>query len=141
MPEDVEFDLKELEAFMKDLENLQKDFPRQARQLIMKIGSKARAIVLNKAKELVKKKTGNYFRSIKRGKPWEDNKTGEHKIRVYTRAPHGHLIELGHRIVGKDGSEHGFKPGYFVFDKAGKDIETQFDKIARDEFDKILEKL
>lgn len=138
---EVEIDLRELDAFIKELDNLQKLFPKQARQLIMKIGSKARTIVVKKAKQFVKKKSGNYLKSIKRGKPWEDKGTGEYKIRVYTRAPHGHLIEKGHRIVSKDGKEHGFKEGYFVFDKAAKDIDKQWDEIVRKEFDKIMDKL
>jgi hypothetical protein len=139
--DDVEIDLRELEEFEKELEDLQKLFPRQARQLMGKIGSKARTIVKKKAKLLVRKETGNYLKSIKRGKPWEDKTTGEYKVRVYTRAPHGHLIEKGHRIVGKDGSEHGFKEGSFVFEKAGKEIDKQWEDIARKEFDKITAKL
>lgn len=138
---EVEIDTRELDDFIKELDDLQKLFPKQARQLIMRIGSKARTIVLKKAKSLVNKKTGNYYKFIKRGKPWEDKRTDEYKIRVYTRAPHGHLIELGHRIVGKDGSEHGFKEGYFVFDKAAKDIDKQWHDIATKEFDKIMDKL
>ncbi len=139
--DDVELDLRELDDFVNELQSLEKYFPRQARRLIMRIGSKARTIVLKKAKSLVKKKKGNYYKSIKRGKPWKDDGTNEHKIRVYTRANHAHLIEKGHRIVGKDGSEHGFKEGYHVFDEGEKEIERQWDKMARDEFDKILDKI
>lgn len=139
--EEVEIDTRELDDFIKELEDLEKLFPKQARKLIMRIGSKARTIVRKKARQLVRKHTGNYYKSIKRGKPWEDKRTDEYKIRVYTRAPHGHLIEYGHRIVGKDGSEHGFKEGYFVFDKAAKEIDEQWQDIATKEFDKIMGKL
>jgi hypothetical protein len=60
---------------------------------------------------------------------------------VFTRAPHGHLIEKGHRIVDKSGKEHGFKEGYHVFDKAAKEIEDQWTGILEKEFDRIVRKL
>ncbi|MED4599872.1 HK97 gp10 family phage protein [Paenibacillus validus] len=138
---DFNIDLRGLDKFKKELDDLQRHFPKQARQLMMRSGSKARTIVARKARQLVRKQTGNYHKSIKRGKVWIDDSSGEVKVRVYTRAPHGHLIELGHRIVGKDGSEHGFKQGYHVFDKATKEIEDAWTTILEKEFDRIMSKL
>jgi hypothetical protein len=138
-----DFDIKmnPLSVFVRELEDLQEHFPKQAKQLMMRSGSKARTIVARKARQLVQKKTGKYLKSIKRGKVWLDEGEGSYKVRVYTRAPHGHLIEHGHRIVGKDGSEHGFKEGYHVFDKATREIEDQWTDIVENEFDKIMSKL
>ncbi|MFD3271518.1 HK97 gp10 family phage protein [Paenibacillus dendritiformis] len=138
---DFEIETKSLNVFAKELDDLQRMFPKEAKQLMRRAGSKARTIVARKARQLVRKKTGNYYKSIRRGRVWVDNSTGEYKVRVYTRSPHGHLIEKGHRIIGKDGSEHGFKEGYHVFDKATREIEQQWEEILEKEFDKIMSKL
>ncbi|MBU7320278.1 HK97 gp10 family phage protein [Paenibacillus oleatilyticus] len=133
--------LKKIEAFSRELSDLQKLFPKEAKALMRRSGTKARAIVARRARTSVKKKKGNYFRSIKRGKVWVDASSGEYKIRVYSRAPHAHLIEKGHRIVDKNGKEHGFQKGYFVFDKAAAEINNQWTSILEEEFHKIMSKL
>lgn len=138
---DFSVETKGLDTFHKELDDLQKLFPKEARRLMQRTGTKARTIVVRRARQTVNKVSGRYLKSIKRGKVWVDDSTGEYKVRVYTRAPHGHLIEKGHRIVGIDGSEHGFVQGYHVFDKAAKDIEKQFTDIVEAEFDKIMRNL
>lgn len=138
---DFDIDTKGLDRFTKELNDLERLFPKQAKQLMLRSGSKARTIVARKARQLVRKVTGNYVKSIKRGKVWIEEGAGSYKVRVYTRAPHGHLIEYGHRIVGKDGREYGFKEGYHVFEKSTTEIESQWTAIVEKEFDKIMSKL
>ena len=72
----------------------------------------------------VKVRTGNYKKSIKRGKVYEYD--GAQAIRVYSTAPHAHLIEDGHRMVTHDGREVGFVPGMHVFEVAGKEFEPEY---------------
>lgn len=140
--DDFEIDDRELEQFNRNLESFQVKFPIESRKMLRLVGNQARKIVLNKAKQLIKKDSGNYFKSIKRGKVFFDRE-GKLTVRVYSNkiAPHAHLIEFGHRIVGKDGTEHGFQPGYHVFEKATPEVETQFNTIVAAEFEKMLEKL
>lgn len=138
---DFEVDARDVDVLTKELGHLQRAFPKEARQLMLRSGAKARAVISRKARQLVKRVTGNYLRSIKRGKVWMDEGAGWYKVRVYTRAPHGHLIEYGHRIVDKDGTEHGFKEGYHVFEKASRDLEDEWDDILVAEFDRIMDNL
>ncbi len=138
---DFDIDYREMNIFTRELEDLQKHFPREARKIMLKSGSKARAIIARTARRLVRKKTGNYFKSIKRGRVWMDEGQGWFKVRVYTRAPHGHLIEYGHRIVGEDGTEYGFKEGYHVFERGHKEVESEWEEIIEKEFDKIMDSL
>ncbi|NBI30715.1 HK97 gp10 family phage protein [Chengkuizengella marina] len=138
---DFDIDIRDMEEFQRELDNLERHFPKQTKQLMRKSGSKARTIIARYARSLVKKKTGNYRKSIKRGKVWIDKFTGEYKVRVYTNAPHGHLIEYGHRIVDKNGREHGFKEGYHVFGKATYEVDSDWDDIIEKEFDKIFDDL
>ncbi|MCU6709403.1 hypothetical protein M6D81_11875 [Paenibacillus sp. J5C_2022] len=118
---------------------MEKEMPKQSKQLLRRVGTVSRQIVARKAKQLVKRKSGTYHKSIKRGKIWTEN--GQLLIRVYSKAPHKFLIELGHRIVGKDGTEHGFKPGLKVFEKAGNEIEDKYDQLIEQEFDRLMHKL
>lgn len=132
-----------LEEFRETLTYLEKHFPREARRMLRRVGRKARTIVRKRARATVRIKTGKYYRSIKVGRVFE-SANRELTVRVYPSAkiaPHAHLIERGHRIIGKDGSEHGFKQGYYVFDKSKNDIESQYHRILKEEFDKILKTL
>jgi len=140
-----EIEHRGLVEFQRNITYLERNFPREAKRMLGRVGNKARTIVRRKARGLVRKHTGNYQKSIKRGKIFEDrNSRGDLTVRVYTSskiAPHAHLIERGHRIVDKHGNEHGFKQGYFVFDKAKAEIERDFDRIIIDEFDRVLSRL
>lgn len=88
-----------------------------------KEGTKLRKETKKEARKLGKK-TGNYLKSIKRGKVYKYN--GAQAVRVYSAAPHAHLIEEGHRMVTHDGKEVGFVRGHHVFEIASKNFETEY---------------
>lgn len=136
------FDVKDegLSEFEKNLETLITQMPKETKMILRKAGSKARTIVARVARGLVKKRTENYQKSWKRGKVWKDDRE-TYKIRIYNNSPHAHLLENGHRIVGKDGSVHGFQPGYKIMDKANKEVEKQWDEIFESEIDKLIDKM
>ena len=96
------FDLSELAKFGKDLSTVGKGFQKADRKFLQKEGSKLRSKTKAQARKLGKK-TGNYLKSIKRGKVY--NYHGSQAVRVYSYAPHAHLIEDGHRMVTHDGRE------------------------------------
>ena len=95
-------------------------------------GNKLKIKTVRGAKVLGKK-TGNYLKSIKRGKVYEYD--GAQAVRVYSTAPHAHLIEEGHRMVLHDGTEVGFVPGHHVFEVAAKGFEPQY----LEDVDKMLD--
>lgn len=136
------FDIKGkgMTEFEKNMDYIVNNMPKEAKMILRKGGSKARTIVARKARQLVKKHTGTYHKRFKRGKVWQLD-DGTYRVRVYNNSPHAHLIEDGHRIVGKDGSEHGLKLGYKVLDKSNKEVEKQWDQILEKEIDNLLEKL
>ncbi|NBI31038.1 HK97 gp10 family phage protein [Chengkuizengella marina] len=138
---DFDIDTKGLDDFKNELNDLVDHFPKEAKKLMRKSGSKARTIIARYARKHVKKKTGNYHKSIRRGKVWKDQTTGSYKVRVYSAAPHAHLIEYGHRIVDKKGQEHGFKEGSHVFEKSTNEVDSKWDEILEKEFDKIFDDL
>lgn len=136
------FDVKDegLGEFELNLGYLINNLPKETQMILRKAGTKARTIIARTSRKIVKKHTGYYHKHFKRGKVWVGN-DGLYKIRVYNNSPHAHLLEDGHRIVGKDGSEHGFQPGYKVMERANKEVEQEWDEILNSEIDKMLDKM
>lgn len=140
---DFDVDMKSIDKFRSELDDLVHHFPKEAKKLMRKSGDQAKKVILRRAKQSVVEDTGGYFRSIKRGKVWVDQSSGEYKVRTYSRSRHAHLLEYGHRMVGHepDKKELGFVLGFHIFDKASKDINQQWNEILETEFDKIMSKL
>lgn len=140
------FDAKDegLDEFEKNLETLIKHMPKEVKMILRKGGSKARTIYARKGRSLVGSKDPSSKKSFhkrwKRGKVFQ-GEDETYRVRTYNNSPHVILLEDGHRIVGKDGSEHGFQPGYKIMDKANKEVEEQWDKILESEIDKLIDKM
>lgn len=116
-------DARELEAFAKELERARRNAPQIEKKFLRQEGTKLLRRTKAEARR-VKVRTGNYKKSIKRGKVYDYD--GAFAVRVYSTAPHAHLIEDGHRMVTHDGREVGFVQGMHVFEVAGKGFETEF---------------
>lgn len=135
------FDVSEI---TKDLFKT-KDFEttKEIKKFLNKHGMKSQRTILKIAKKKVKKVTGYYFESIKKGKVYQKN--GVWNVRVYTNAPHSHLIEDGHDIVrggkkGKGGKVIGRAKGKKVMAKFENDYAKTFYKSCEDLADELLEK-
>lgn len=133
-------DLKELDELSKQLMSIaDRKMPRETRKFLREQGLKLKRATIKKAKQKVKKRTGKYIKGIKRGKVYK-YKGNETSIRVYNSKPHAHLIEQGHRIIGKDGSEHGFERGKHVLKEAAEQFEDEFVKNCEQFTHDLLEK-
>lgn len=151
------FDIREFEKFAKNLLDIaDKEMPKESKKFLREEGTKLKRKTLAKAKQKVKKNTGKYYESIKRGKVYYYKPTGSNAIRVYSAAPHGHLIEFGHRavsggklsrgkkkgtgyVVQKDGQEV-FVPGKYVFESAQREFTDDFYKDAETFIDEVVVK-
>ncbi len=138
----IDIDDSEFLEFFEALESFEKKLPEEAKKALGKVGNEVKKIIKSEAKRNVKKKTGNYLKSIKKGRVWEEN--GNFSVRVFPRfktAPHFALIERGHRIVTKDGKEIGFVPGKRIFERANNEIGRNFERIIEEEVLKELDKI
>ncbi len=117
------FDTASLQRLGRDLLRCGEAYSKKEKKFLRQEGSKLLRKTKKEAKR-VGKKTGNYQKSIKRGKPYSYRRSNA--IRVYSYAPHAHLIEEGHRMVTHDGQEVGFVQGHHVFETAARDFEPQF---------------
>ncbi len=133
------FDIKEFTAYEKKLLSLANDkMPKESKKFMKDEGTKLKKKTAAKGKQKVKKKTGSYYKSIKRGKVYKFN--GSLSIRTFSTSPHAHLIEKGHRQVTKDGKETGFIPGKHVFEEASKEFEQQYYDDTQKFIDNMIDK-
>lgn len=136
------FDFKELEQYEKKLIDLAtKKMPTECKKFVRAEGTKLKRITLRTAKASVKKDTGNYFKSIKRGKAYKYRGNDAWAVRVYSYDPKAHLLENGHRIVTRGKNiEKGFAKGYKVFEKSEKSFQNTFYNDVEDFIDDVLAK-
>jgi len=130
----------EFDEFEKDLLKMASEFEKgkYAKQFLRKEAAK-----LNKENKkqgkVIGKKTGNFIKGFKKGKTYK-YQGKDLSIRAYNSSPHAHLLDKGHRIVGRDGSEHGFKEGYHFMDKAKEAFEDGHYDSMQDFIDDMLKK-
>lgn len=160
-------DTSDLDDFAKTLLSYAgTEQPKKSKKFLQKEGNKLRKKTLSKAKSLTNKKTGNYYKGIKRGKVYHYRDKNNNSVRVYGGSPHAHLIEYGHRQVlnptvdgnkvaniggnnfakavkeGKGkGTQIGFVEGLHVFEKAAKEFESEFNKDCEDFAEDMLKEL
>lgn len=134
------FDGSELDDLERQLVDMvERTEPREMKRFLNKEGAKLRTKTKKEARMRVKKKTGTYLKRIKKGKPY--TYLGEEQaVRVYSSAPHAHLIEYGHRGIKGTGenAREVFIPGKRVFEKARKDFMEAFYKDIRSWLDNVF---
>lgn len=133
-------DLTELEAFGETLLSVATQFPEYNKKVLRKSGSK----LLQKTKaraRVLGVKTGNYKRSIKRGRVYYYDPGHVWAIRVYSGAPHAHLIEEGHDVISHGQWTGKRAPAYYVFQAGMQDYSGEFARDVENMLDEIVGKL
>lgn len=135
----VVIDFSELDSFSKEIYSMGANFPKKQKKFLEKQGEHLRHATVSESKRHGKRINKLTQKSTKNGKVYKYK--GAKSIRVYSNAPHMHLIENGHRMVTHDGREVGFVSGKHVFEKAAKKFEPHFvdevSKMIEKEFDKL----
>lgn len=129
---------KELDRFIKATDSIDKIYYKEVKKFMQKEGTKLKNRTLTKAKSLVNKRTGEYFRSIKRGKFYRYKHNNLDSIRVYAgvKARHAHLIEKGYK------HKYGMSvKGYHVFNVAAEKFEKTYEANCEKFFDELCEKV
>lgn len=146
------FDYREIKELVKMFSTLENEFPKETDKFLKKAGKEQAEWIKKGYKLKTKKKTGNLLKGVETGKPYvyEGN---SHQIRTYSKAHHAHLIENGHRLIKKDGSEmkgtyvpalgkklkKSFVNGRRVVETERKAFESEFYKMADEWIDEFLE--
>lgn len=144
----MELDISELNEYAEGMiEFGVNEMPNVAKKFMRKEATKLRKKAVDKTKAVVGKNTGNLYKRIKKGKivyAWGD---AQYNIRVYNGAPHAHLIEYGHRMVGHKPNKtfNGlYVRGYHPIENANiefqptfyKDVETDLVGMVEEELEK-----
>ncbi len=147
----------ELDQMIEHMEQEAQNYNKRSKAMMKKEVRKLQRDARARARtQGIKKKTGNYQKSIKQGKVWrKDDDTLS--ARIYSDAPHAHLLEEGHDMVvnpGKGrGNGHGVIPGKgigrkvghieatWVFDSALKALVPQFEEAVEDMLDEVAREI
>lgn len=128
----------ELDAFYDSLMISSKESVKQQKKLLRTQGTKLKRKTVAQIRLVnLRTITGNYKAGIKRGKVWKTE--GSMMIRVYSNAPHAHLIEDGHIVYTNNGVD--FVQGRQVFARAEKGFEPEFEKACEEAIDEMIRKL
>lgn len=130
------FNAHQIEQLSKQFAKVAYQNPKKAKKFLGQQGTKLKTTTKRVARKKVKKRTGAYLGSIKRGKYYTYGGKTTHSIRVYSAAKHAHLIEDGHVIVS-NGVEVGFMEGKHVFADAKREFEPKFVEAIDDFLDEI----
>ncbi len=136
------FDFHEIDEFADSLlRNAMKDQPKRIKKFLNKQGYALRKKSRETAKALVRKRTGRYHKSFRKGKVYnyKGDKTNQ-AVRVYNTDPGAFAIEVGRRYKKKDGSEW-FKPGLHVMETAAEDFGPQYLSALDDLLDELVDSL
>ena len=134
---DFDFNIDEINDALKYMDEIVEKLPREADKFLRKEARKLKKETSARARSKIKKKTGNYIKGIKTGKPYK-YKGKDKSIRVYNSAPHAHLIEDGHVQIDKNGKSHGFVEGKHIFEDSQRKFNKTFFKDCEDFVDELL---
>lgn len=112
-----------------------KSLSKHAKKMMRQQGTQLKRQTLRQIRLLnIGEVTGNYKAGIKRGKVYK--KDGATLIRVYSGAPHAHLIEDGYTIQTKNGPKK--IKGRQVFARAADAYEPKFQQACEDLLDEVI---
>ncbi len=132
-------DLSELDNYAEWVAKMSEVWPKKVKKTMRKSGVQLKRRTLRQMRLVnLRTITGNYKAGITLGKYYQ--KQGQHYIRVYSNAPHAHLIEQGHDVV-RGGKKVGFAPGRKVFALAEEDYEDKFFQNCEELVDEVINDL
>lgn len=137
----IGFDYREMDELIETFGKLEREFPKETDKFLKKAGKKQASWIKKGYRLKTKKLTGNLIKGVKTGKPYI-YKNDEHQLRVYSKAPHAHLIEFGHNMRDKYGKPvkkgKSFVEGRRIVETERKAFESEFYKMADEWIDDFL---
>lgn len=138
------FDIAGLDEFTDTMKMVSEVYPKEVKRFMQREGNKLKKKTVETVKSsTLGKITGNYEKGIKRGRYYKYDGNGADSIRVYSSAPHAHLIEYGHEIVhsggGKGGGKRRRKMRKELYGTGKYTRAFQLFRRAADEFESVYE--
>lgn len=122
MSETIKF--KGLDEFASQLQTLREKYPDEAEKELRKLGNILKKKAIEKTPE--GKATKDKY-ALKKCYHLSSTKQAGSAVFVEfnSSSPHFHLIERGHKIVDKDGKEHGFVPGVHMVESSMNEMDKE----------------
>jgi hypothetical protein len=135
-----------LEEYAKQLSKVTSEYPDLAEKELRKLANSFKKIAIEKTPELEKTPDAN---------PGSGDDNDKHRLKksyhisrtqqagdnlyieFYSSSPHYHLVERGYYITDASGNVHGWKPGVFMVENTGKELDAE----APAELEKWLNKM
>ena len=134
-------DLTELDRLnLEMLKMANETCPEETKKFIRKQGAVLKKEMRAQYKEKTKKKTGNLLKGMHESAPYQYE--GSYQVRVSNNAPHAHLIEYGHKMLGHDKKEtkRDEVKGLYPAQAAGEGFAREYMENVDDFIDELLEK-
>lgn len=146
---EFDFDFNELNKAVDELADmLTVRWPKENKKFLRQEASKELKLAKATAKSRLKtyrpvSNKKSYLGRLKRGKIFHENDDlKDFSIRVYSSAPHGHLIEKGHIMKTHDGGTpkcgEKFVKGYHILEDTHRKFDAQFQEDVNSHVDKML---
>lgn len=116
------FDLEDLDVFRQQLADIANEYPATAEKHLRRIG--------NKFKKIIKEKSPDSGKNHKNklNKSWKSEVKGfsgeDLSMDIWSTSPHFHLVDRGHKLVGKNGVVLGFVQGKHFLAATAQEIES-----------------
>jgi hypothetical protein len=128
-----------LDEFTAQLEEVKKKYPDAAITELQHLGSMLKKKAIEKSPEGKSKDKYKLKKSYHLSQPKQINGTVFLEFR--SSSPHFHLIERGHKMVGKGGKELGFIPGVFMVKHSVDEMEKEIPAELEAWLDKLTKEL
>ncbi|MDI9412788.1 MAG: HK97 gp10 family phage protein [Bacillota bacterium] len=125
-----------LEEFQQKLKTIEKKAPDR---ILNKLDSEGNALIRAVRANTPQGPTGNLKKGYRLTQV--EKIQGGYQKGLYTRAPHFHLVEKGHRKVTPSGKEIGWTPGVFMLERTMNEREEQTVESLRHWLDELFEEL
>jgi hypothetical protein len=117
------FDLGELDAFRQQLAEVANEYPATAEKHLRRIGNKFKKIIKEKSPD-----SGQNHKN-KLNKSWKSEVKGFSgealSMDIWSTSPHFHLVDRGHKLVGKNGTTLGFVQGKHFLASTAQEVEAE----------------
>lgn len=138
----IVLDTREWERLNRNiLELAQETMPKETKKFMRREGGRLATATRKLARATFKKKTGNYFKSIKSSRAWRNSRGGYGVYALASRniAPHAHLLEYGHKLVAWGRQTNRRTTNFRTFEKASKSFERTFISDTEVFIEKVVE--
>jgi hypothetical protein len=115
-----------LDEFVEQIAEVRRKYPDAAEAELRKLANLLKKKAIEKTPESANADKKDKYKLKKSYHLSQTKQEGSTlSVEFNSSSPHFHLIERGHKIVGKDGKENGFVPGVHMVQKSSSEVDEE----------------